>query len=620
MIQIQNITKSYADNVIYKDASLTIYNKEKVGLIGRNGVGKSTLFDMINEITTYDGTITYNNNLKLGYYTQDLAMDENLSVNDTLYKQFEHLFELEREILELSYDFEQNAQEYDLKFNEFEKQGGYFITSNINAMIKMFKLENVLNQKISTLSGGQKGRVALAKVLLTKPDLLLLDEPLNHLDLEAIEWLEGFLNKNIETFIIISHDRFFLDNVCNTIVEVKNKSLYKYKGNYTKYLEQCEHNSLSTYNAYDKQQVEIKKMKEQIKQYRIWGNARDSEKMFRKAKEIEKRLAKVDEIEAPTIEKDMRLTFNYSPSSSHNIIWCENVAIGYDNILIDNLTFDIYKDDRVAFVGANGCGKSTLLKVLAGKMDALSGSVEQFSKIKIAYFDQIFENLDKSSTVIDEVHKDNILLTNYELRKHLAKFLFKNDDLNKRVSDLSGGECVRVSLAKLSLQESNVLILDEPTNHLDLESKQVVEMALEEYQGTILFSSHDRYLINKLATKIFEFNKDGMKIINKTYNEYIVERDLKFEMHNSSNVNEDYESQKQIKSIKKKLKNIEDKINELELKVSDLEKEKFDSSIYSCEKKYDDLLKSIEKLNNEIENYIEESLLLEDELSTYNML
>lgn len=615
MIQIQNVSKSYPSKTIYDSASTTIYNKEKVGLIGRNGVGKSTLFDMITDLIPYDGNIEISKQLKVGYYTQDLAMDETITVNDMLYKQFDHFFAMEKQLLELSYDFEKNQKEYEKLFYEFENEGGYFITSNINAMIKMFKLEEVLDQEISTLSGGERGRLALAKILLNKPDILLLDEPLNHLDLEAIEWLEKFLVANIETFIVISHDRFFLDNVCNNIIEVKNKSLYKYKGNYTDYLSMSEHNDLTMYNMYEKQQTEIKKMKEQIKQYRIWGNSRDSEKMFRKAKEVEKRLARIDEIEAPTIDASMRLKFNYSPSNAHNIVWCEDISIGYDTELLSNVSFDIYKDDRVAFVGANGCGKSTLLKIIASKLAPLNGEINTFSKIKVAYFDQIFENLDKSSTIIEEVHKDNITLTNYELRSHLAKFLFRNDELDKKISDLSGGECVRVSLAKLSLQESNVLILDEPTNHLDLESKQVVEMALSDYEGTIIFSSHDRYLINKLATKIFEFSKEELKIINKTYTEYVVERDLKFENNESISQDNDYDNQKRIKSIKKKIEKIEIQIDEKELMLKELNEKKFDEEIYNNGTKYNDLLKEIENVNHEIESLIESTIELEEEVN-----
>ncbi|MFV0424961.1 MAG: ribosomal protection-like ABC-F family protein [Bacilli bacterium] len=614
MIQIQNVNKSFPGKVIYNNASVNIYKKEIVGIVGRNGVGKSTLFEMILDLIPYEGNIEIIKGLKMGYYTQDLVLDETITVNEILYKQFDHLFAMEEKLLELAHDFEKNQDEYEKVFFEFESQGGYFITSNINAMIKMFKLDNILEQKIATLSGGQKGRVALAKILLTKPDILLLDEPLNHLDLEAIEWLENFLNSNIETFIVISHDRFFLDNVCNNIIEVKNHNFYKYKGNYSKYLDDSEHNDLTIHNIYDKQQAEIKKLNEQIKQFRIWGNARDSEKMFKKAKELEKRLSKIEVIDAPTIEKNMRLNFNYSFSNSQNIIWCENLAIGYDKVLIDNLNFDVYKGDRIALVGANGCGKSTLLKVLANKLMPLKGDINFATNIKVAYFDQIFEELDKTSTIKDEVHKDNVLLNNYQIRSHLAKFLFKNEDLNKKISDLSGGECVRVSLAKLSLQESNVLILDEPTNHLDLESKQVVEMALSSYEGAIIFSSHDRYLINKLANKIFEFNKNEMRIINKTYNEYIVERDLKFEVEADEVVIYDYIVQKQIKSLKNKIINIEEEIGKKESQIKRLEKLKFDEDIYTCENSYNEILEEIKQCNTEIEELILETIKLENEI------
>ncbi len=614
MIQIQNVNKSYVGKIIYEDASLNIYKNEKIGFIGRNGIGKSTLFDMIMNITSFDGNINVSKDITVGYYKQDLSMDGSLTVKDSLYKQFEDLFKIEEKMLELSYDFENNAEEYEKLFNEFEARGGYFITSTINAMVKMFKLTEVLDQTVDTLSGGQKGRLALAKVLITKPDLLLLDEPLNHLDLEAIEWLEGFLNSYIDMFIVISHDRFFLDNVCNAIVEARNYSLYKYKGNYSSYLNQSEHNDLTLVNIYEKQQAEIKSMKEQIKQYRIWGNARDSEKMFRKAKEIEKRLARIDVIDAPTVDKNMRLQFKYEENNSHNIIWCEKMAIGYEDILIDNINFDIYNGDRIAFVGANGIGKSTLLKVLAKEIEPYSGKFNASGNIKIGYFDQIFENLNNTNTIFEEVHESNPMCSNNEIRTHLAKFMFTNDMLNKNILELSGGECVRVSLAKLSLVPSNVLILDEPTNHLDLESKQIVEMALSDYPGTIIFSSHDRYLINKLANKIYEFSNDGLKTIDKNYTEYIVERDLKFEDAQEKEKSNDYDMQKQQKQKKNKIKRLEIEIDEKLQKVKELEQLKFDEEVFCCSEKYEKLLKQIEIINNEVEELIEQTLELDESL------
>ncbi|MFV0499789.1 MAG: ribosomal protection-like ABC-F family protein [Bacilli bacterium] len=613
MISIKNINKSFPSKIIYNDASVNIFQQEKVGLIGKNGIGKSTLFDMIMDIDVFDGKIEISKNKKIGYYTQDLKLDEILTVDEILYKQFEHLFALEAKLLELSIDFVNNQDEYEKTFNEFENQGGYFITSNINEMISLFHLEPILSQTVDTLSGGQRGRVALAKLLLSKPDILLLDEPLNHLDLNAIEWLEKFLVKNVESFIVISHDRLFLDNVCNTIIEVTNNKLYKYKGNYSKYLENSQHNALTRFNMYDKQQVEIKKIKEQIKQYRIWGNSRDSEKMFKKAKELEKRLAKIDEIPKPLLDRDMRLEFKYLHTRTRNIFWANDLMIGYEKKLTDKVNFEIYNGDRIALVGANGCGKSTLLKVLSGKLSALSGNIYCCNSIKIGYFDQVFENLDKSNSIIEEVHKDNILLSNYELRSHLAKFLFKNDDLNKSIATLSGGECVRVSLAKLSLQESNVLILDEPTNHLDIDSKQIVELALSNYKGTIIFSSHDRYLINKLATKIYEFSKNKINIIDKTYSEYIFERDMVFDKEEKKS-NNDYAYQKDQKSKKTKQKKIENRINSIESEIKLNKTFLFENDICSSKEEYDKIVALNQKNQEVLEQLIEEYMLISDEI------
>lgn len=608
MIQISNLSKSYPSKIIYDNASLTIFEGEKIGLIGRNGVGKSTLLEIINDNIGYEGDVNYISNLKFGYYTQDLYLDTSLSVMDILYKPFDHLFEMEKNMLELSYDFEKNQDEYNKIFEEFEMQGGYFISTNINQMISKFKLHDLLNQKVDTLSGGQKGRVALAKVLLENPDVLLLDEPLNHLDIEAIEWLETFLNTYDKTLVVISHDRYFLDNVCKSIVEVKQYKLFKYKGNYSAYLSQSDHTQLSSQNEYDKQQSQIKSLKQQIKQYRIWGNARDSEKMFKKAKELEKRLSKIDVLENPYIsDKSMRLKFNSSIKSGFNVLWTDYLKIGYDETLIDNIKFDIYLNDKVAFIGPNGTGKSTLLKIFSSKLNPLDGEISFGSNVKIGYFDQIFENLNKNNSIIDEIHDANIMLSNYELRSHLAKFLFTNDDLNKSVSCLSGGECVRVALAKLSLEDTNVLVLDEPTNHLDLESKEILEDALLNYDGTIIFSSHDRYFINKIATRLFDFSNEEFKLIDKSYDEYILNKSIesKEDCKIKSEESKSYTKNKENRSLLLKKAKIEEKVELLQNELKELEDKRFDFNIYTSASKMEELENLILIKNNEIEKQIE---------------
>lgn len=615
MIQIQNLTKTYPSKIIYEDANLNIYDNERIGLIGRNGVGKSTLLEILVDSIAYEGNVNIPKDTKIGYYTQDLAIGSNITVEEVLYKPFEELFEMERKMLELSYDFIKNQDEYNELYESFERKGGYFISTNINQMISKFKLEDILSQNIDTLSGGQKGRVALAKVLLENPDVLLLDEPLNHLDIEAIEWLEGFLKKYSNKLIVISHDRYFLDNICNVIVNVRHKQLYKYKGNYSAFLKQSTHNLDTLKSEYDKQQVQIKKLNEQIKQYRIWGESRSSEKMFAKAKELEKRLAKIDVIDNPYLnDKDMRLTITTYKKSGYNVAWTDYLAIGYDDILIDNIKFDIYLGERVAFIGPNGTGKSTLLKIIANKLSPLKGEVELGANVKIAYFDQIFENLDKSKTVFEEIHSGNILLTNFQIRSHLAKFLFTNDELDKSVGSLSGGECVRVALAKLTLEESNVLVLDEPTNHLDLESKQILEESLIDYEGTIIFSSHDRYFINKLATKIFDFSDNTFTLLDMTYNEYI---NLKQEVVEEKEITEEKQSfteNKKSRSIKQKITKIEEEIELLSSRVSVLEKSKFDYDVYTSSKNHEEVESQIANLNNEIEKLITQTMELEEEL------
>lgn len=621
MLQIQNLYKAFPSKVVYSDANLIIHKGERVGLIGRNGIGKSTLFDIILDNINYEGNVNISNEIKIGYYSQDLSLDENLTVDETLFLPFAKLFEMEERMLELAYDFEKNAEEYERLYQEFESSGGYFITSNINSMISMFKLSNVLSQTVSTLSGGEKGRVMLAKILLSRPDILLLDEPLNHLDLEAIEWLEGFLNKFISTYIIISHDRFFLDNVCETIVEVRNKKIYKYKGNYSAYVKQSEHNYESLMNEYEKQQVEIDKYKKQIKQYRIWGESRSSEKMFKKAKELEKRLARIEVMDKPSnTDSDMRLKFNMKTKSGHNVIWLENVSIGYDDILVDNMTFDIYCNDKIALVGGNGTGKSTLLKVLANQMSIISGKLEYGSNVKCGYFDQIFETLDKQNSVIDELHADNVTLTTYDLRSHLAKFLFTNEDVSKSVSVLSGGECVRLSLAKLALKDCNVLLLDEPTNHLDLETREILEDALSNYEGTIIFSSHDRYFINKLSTKVFEISNNTLTVIDKRYEEYKVERDLSFDTIEVSNNSskESYDIQKKVKGLEQKVKRIQDEVDKMHEEIKELELEKFNNEINSDVEKFQSLCDKIQNMNELIESKIIEICDIDDEIHLYN--
>ncbi len=601
MIQINKLFKTYPSKIVYENACLTINKGEKIGLIGRNGSGKSTLLEVITNKVFYDGEINYKSNLKIGYYTQDLAIGTNVTVNDILYKPFEELLRIEEKMESLASDFQTNQEEYYKLFEEFENKGGYFITTNINQMISIFKLSDILNQNVETLSGGQKARVALAKVLLEKPDILLLDEPLNHLDIEGIEWLEKFINSYDNTLIVISHDRYFLDNVCNTIVEVINFGLHKYKGNYTAYINQSSHNSLSLENQFDKQQVEISKLKNQIKQYRIWGESRSSEKMFKKAKELEKRLGKIELINNPYVkDKDMRLCFKQSKRSGYNVIWAENLSIGYDDVLIDNINFDIYQFDRVAFIGPNGVGKSTLLKIIANKLSSLSGECRYGSGVQIGYFDQIFENLDNTNSVFEEIHSANPNMTNFEIRSHLAKFLFRNEELDKTISTLSGGECVRVCLAKLSLQETNVLVLDEPTNHLDLESKQIVENALLNYEGTIIFSSHDRYFINKLANKIFDFSNNSFKLVETSYFDYV---------NSNSNINTqedltvehiDYKNSKLNRSHLQKQKRIESEIEMLYEKLETLEKQKFDKDFYLYKDKMYKLEIEIENVNNKI--------------------
>lgn len=639
LLQVNQLEKSFGAETILSNITFEIKLNDRIALVGRNGSGKSTLLKMISGKIPYDsGEIIKRNDIQIGYLSQDTGLDSELSIWDEMLTVFDHLRNQEKQLRQLEEkmadptllknknDYERLLKEYDNLQISFKDQGGYQYESDIRSVLHGLNFHTFdYETKISTLSGGQKTRLALGKLLLIKPDILILDEPTNHLDIETLTWLEQYLQSYEGAILIVSHDRYFLDKVVNQVYEISRKQLKKYKGNYSSYLEQKWENYERERKLYEKQQSEIAKMQDFIQR----NLARKS--TTKRAQSRQKQLEKMDKIEKPLgEEKSANFGFQIERQSGNMVLKVHDLSIGYGQEKVcEHITFQITRGESVAIIGPNGMGKSTLLKTIVHKLSPLTGSIEYGTNVSIAYYDQEQKELSTNKTVLNELWDDYPLKKEKEIRTILGNFLFSGDDVLKTVSSLSGGEKARLSLAKLMLKNANLLILDEPTNHLDLDSKQVLENALVDYPGTILFVSHDRYFINRIATKVIELTPNGLKEYLGDYDYYIEKKaeieELK-QLENRQQVSHQAEEKKEPKNsykMDKEAKKIERqrrrRIEELENLIEEIEK-KIESNhellcrpdVFQDHEKVMEINEENENFNAQLETLLEEWASLAD--------
>ncbi|QFF98945.1 ABC transporter ATP-binding protein [Psychrobacillus glaciei] len=507
---IQEISKMLGGNTIFENLSLCIKTGDKLGIVGRNGSGKTTLLTLITGVELPDeGSIHFKKGTKIGYLTQIPSFSEDVSGFDVLNTAFEELMQIQTKMKELEgklstaapNELEKLLQLYGDIQEEFTNRNGYAIDSEINKVIEGLQLFTFVHQPFTTLSGGEQTKIMLGKLLLMKPDLLLLDEPTNHLDLFAVEWLEQYLVSYSGTVVIISHDRYFLDQVVTKIADLEEGEITLYHGNYSSFIIEKEEALMREFQEYEEQQKKIKKMKETIKRLRIWANEAvpPNAGLHRQARNMERALERMEKIRKPLIDpKKMSLSFDAAPRSGKEVVIMEQVSKSYgEKVLLQDANLHVYWKERVAIVGRNGTGKSTILKSLLQELPVDSGKVRLGSNVRVGFLSQHFETQEPKAKLID-VFRSEVNVLEGDARHILAKFMFYGPDVFKRVGDLSGGERMRLRLAQLMHQDINLLMLDEPTNHLDIDSREVLEDALDDFQGTILAVSHDRYFLNKL--------------------------------------------------------------------------------------------------------------------------
>jgi ATP-binding cassette, subfamily F, member 3 len=615
ILQVNQLTKYYGADLILSNIKLEIQAKDRTALVGRNGAGKSTLLKIIAGQLSYDsGEIIKPKDITIGYLAQDTGLESHLSIYEEMLTVFEPLRKLEQQLREIELKMsnpetfsESLLKEYDQLQIEFKEKGGYQYEADTRSILSGLGFGDFdFSTPVSSLSGGQKTRLALGKLLLSKPDLLILDEPTNHLDIETLSWLEQFLQSYPGAILIVSHDRYFLDKVVTQVYEVSRTMITKYKGNYSDYLQQKAENYERELKRYEKQQEEVAKLKDFIQR----NIARAS--TTKRAQSRRKQLEKMTLMEKPHgDEKTASISFEIERQSGNDVLKVNHVTLGYDpnEPIVKNINFSITRGESIALVGPNGIGKSTLLKAIVQKIKPLSGNIEYGSNVTIGYYDQEQAELSSNKRVLNELWDDYPTKTEKEIRTILGNFLFSGDDVLKTVSTLSGGEKARLALAKLMLQKANFLILDEPTNHLDLDSKEVLENALIDYPGTILFVSHDRYFINRIATKVLELSKDGVTEYLGDYDYYVNKKEEMQELQQlkkqqeskeeSNHSKSSYELEKEAKKLerqrKRRIQEIEDEIALLESKISENEEILCDPSIYQDHEKVQAINEEINK-------------------------
>ena len=604
VLSCNNISKSFGIDLILENISLSIHQNDRIGLIGANGAGKTSLLKILCQELSYDeGDLYIAKSIKLGYLEQSNVLDSSKTVFEEVVEVFLPLMDMENDLRKLELEIaklgknnspssllESTMNQYSILLEKFNKRNGYGFRSEVRGVLKGLGFsDDEFNQPIPQLSGGQKTRISLAKLLLSQPDILILDEPTNHLDIKAVEWLERFLKDYNGAILMVSHDRYFLDQLVNRIVEIENHQLQAYNGNYTDFIGKKEIIKEQELKDYIQQQKEILRQKDMIRRLKQHG----TEKLISRAKSKEKQLAKIEELHPPQIGRSpIKIRFHVSSKSGNDVLSIENLAKSFDDTpLFHGVTFNIYKGERVSLIGPNGVGKSTILKIILNKIKASGGGLHLGHNVKLGYYAQEQENLNLNKLVINEIWDDHIYMKETEVRKLLGSFLFRGDDVFKPVSALSGGEKAKLSLLKLILSDANFLLLDEPTNHLDIDSKEILEKALLQYDGTILSVSHDRYFLNHLTTKLIELTPDGTESFLSNYNYYLEkknenilpkdDRQAKTKTQSREERRKERQERLRIRQLVKDQEKIEEKIILLEERHSELEALMCREEVYS---------------------------------------
>lgn len=611
LISINNISKVFLDKSILKDVTLAVNDKDRIGLLGINGVGKTTLLNIISGNLEYDdGTISKKPDLRIGYLKQNEALNTSNTLKEEIENSLQLVFDTRKKLEEISKkmsqasgnDYEKLSNEYEYLTNIYDAADGYNAEVRINTVLNGMGFGNFdMSTSVSVLSGGEKTRFALAKILVENPNLLILDEPTNHLDFSMLNWLENYLSEYKGAVIIVSHDRYFLNAVASDICEIENGELVRYKGGYSSFLKQKEERIKTLTKEYEKQQKEIEELRDYVRKNLAKSSSINSVGSRVKALEKMELAAKPN----PQV-KDLLIAFPFDIEPHKSILECKNLKVSVGKgetkrTLFDNFNLEISRSEKVAFVGKNGVGKSSLLKAVLKKIPC-EGSVRWGGNVKISYFDQELSSLDLNLTAIESVHRRFPTKTEYEIRSMLARFLIEDEDVFKRIREMSGANRAKVALCIIVFERSNVLVLDEPTNHLDYKAKEALDLALSQYEGTIIMVSHDRYLLNSVPTKIIEMKTDEIIIYNGNYDYY--KEHIQFENNTKENKTDiksvnavQYEESRknkvQDRKRRAKLMNTEKEIEVLQSEINELKQQIYDPEVSSNYEKLSEILEEI---------------------------
>lgn len=648
LLQVQQVARYFGADTLFENVSLDVSDNSRIALVGRNGVGKSTLLKMIIGNESPDaGQITKKKGLTIGYLAQNTGLEsdktiyaEMLSVFERLQIMEKNLHEMEAKIADPGADHSSSAysqllNQYDQLLHDFEEQNGYGYEAEVRSVLHGFHFEQEdYDRKISSLSGGQKTRLALAKLLLEQRDLLILDEPTNHLDIDTLTWLEGYVQNYKGALLIVSHDRYFLDRIVNEVYEISHHHSSYYKGNYSAYINQKAERLRQDWKNYEKQQAEISKLEDFVNKNLVRAST------TKRAQSRRKQLEKMERLERPEgDEKGPHFKFTADSQSGNIVLTVKDAAIGYDGRIISSpINIDLRKNQVMAIVGPNGIGKSTLLKSVLGQIPFVKGSSEFGTNVKVGYYDQEQHNLHDKKTVLNELWDDHPTTPEKDIHSILGSFLFIGDDVSKVVHNLSGGEKARLLLTKLAMKHDNFLILDEPTNHLDIDSKEVLENAVMDFNGTVLFVSHDRYFINKVATCVLEIAPQGSTLYLGDYDYYLekkaeqeeiaaakstaeisIENSPKEVSTGKVNYQQGKERQKQERRLKRSVEEFEQLVEKLDAQKNDLENQMSSPENYNDLEKMGELQAKLQEISKKLaeaeENWEQASMELEEFLA-----